>query len=136
MKFPLRTLDCEPLSIRTPFWPLPDIWLPKGGTTNTGVVLPSVPVGLLACPVLVSTKAVPPIWLPLDPAVIHSPLPPFPIPTVPVGSVPMRLLTSVLPEEPCRLMPLPAFAEMTLAVTPEAALGFSPITLLADPGPT
>ena len=61
MKFPLSSLCPAPSSISTPDRPLPEIRLPSGGTTNTGVTVPLLPVGLFACPVAESTNTVPPI---------------------------------------------------------------------------
>ena len=125
-KLPLSVLLCEPELISTPFAPLPDIRLPCGGTTKTGVVVPLLPVGSLIAPVAGSVKAMPPIWLPLAPPVNKRPLPPLAMAVVPVGSVPIRLQTSVLPDEPLKLMPLPPLPEMTLPTTPVASAGVQP----------
>ena len=68
---------------------------------------------------------VPPIVLPSEPSVTQMPLPPLPSPLLPSTLVPMRFETIVLSAEPCRLMPLPPLAEMTLETTPVAGSPFA-----------
>ena len=55
MKFPFSTLSRDPVPISTPSPELPETRLPSGGTTNTGVTVPLLPVGLFAWPVALST---------------------------------------------------------------------------------
>ena len=115
---------------------LADTRLPSGGTTNTGVIVPLSPVGLLACPVDLSMKAVPPISLLFDRRVIRMPAPPLPMRTLPPRFVPMRLDTTVLPDDPSSTTPFPPFPEITFATTPTAAARLSPIRFRDEPGAT
>src|ERR1700722_8316634 len=78
----------------------------------------------------------PPIWLPLAPAVSQRPLPPLAIAVAPVGSVPIRLQTSVLPDDPSKVMPLPPLPEITLPTTPTASAGLRPMRLFDEVGAT
>ena len=50
MKFPFSRLSRAPALISTPLPLLPEIVLPSGGTTKTGVTVPLSPVGSLAWP--------------------------------------------------------------------------------------
>ena len=74
MKFPLSSLCPAPASMSTPLRPLEEIRLPSGGTTNTGVTVPLLPVGLFTWPVAESTNAVPPISLAYERPVMARPL--------------------------------------------------------------
>ena len=131
-KLPFRTLFCDWPSIRMPFPRLPETRLPSGGTTKTAGSVPLLPVGSFACPVLESTKSVPPIVLLAEPSVIRMPFWPLAIAALPSAVVPMRLSTMTLPDDPWSERPLPALPEMTFATTPEAPVGLMPILLLAD----
>ena len=100
MKLPLSVFCSEPLSIRMPFLALPETRFPSGGTTNTGVTVPLLPVGLFAWPVTLSTNLVPPISLPLDDAVSQIPFWPLAIANLPLTFVPTRLAAMTLPDDP------------------------------------
>ncbi len=119
----------------TPLRPLEEIRLPSGGTTNTGVTVPLLPVGLLAWPVAESTNAVPPISLAYESPAIARPLRRLGTADVPAGLVPIRLSWMVLSEDPNSVMPFPPFPEITLETAPDLPDGFSPIVLAYDPPP-
>ena len=76
--------------------------------------------------------AVPPSVLPSDAAVIQTPLLPLGIAAVPPHVRPDLVVDDRVPDDPCKLMPLPVLPEMTLAMKPDAAAGFAPIWLFAD----
>ena len=55
---------------------------------------------------------------------------------VPAAFVPIRLATTVFPDDPASTMPLPRLPDITFATTPEAREPFSPMKFRADAAET